>query len=160
MLKFDWNILFTLINLIIFYLLMKRFFFKPIMNTMDKRKELIEKQFQDADAANNEALELKKQYEEKIRGIHEESDKIISDARESAKTEYGKIMDKAENDVLKMKENAQKAIDAECENAKRAAKEDIASLAVEAARKVVEANISAQTDSDLFDEFLNESSDD
>jgi len=160
MLKFDWNILFTLINLIIFYLLMKKFFFKPIMKTMDKRKELIEKQFQDADAVNNEALELKKQYEEKIRGINEESDKIISDAKENAKTEYGKIIDKAENDVIRMKENAQKAIEAECESARRAAKEDIASLAVEAARKVVEANISAQTDSDLFDEFLNESSDD
>ena len=61
MLKFDWNILFTLINLVIFYLLMKRFLFKPILKVMNKRKEMINKQFQDADDAKSQALELKKQ---------------------------------------------------------------------------------------------------
>ena len=67
MLRFDWNFLFMLINLIIFFLLMKRFLFKPIMKVMDKRKEMIDNQFNDAENANNQALEVKKQYEEKIR---------------------------------------------------------------------------------------------
>lgn len=159
MLKFDWNILFMLINLVIFYLLMKRFFFKPIIRTMDKRKEMIEKQFEDAENINNEANELKSQYEEKILNINDESDKIISKAKESAKEEYGRILNKAEIDVRRLKEDARKEIDAECENARRAAKEDIANLAMEAAAKVVGANISDQTNSELFDEFLNESSD-
>ncbi len=44
MLKFNWNFLFMLINLVIFYLLMRKFLFKPIMKVMDKRKEIIENQ--------------------------------------------------------------------------------------------------------------------
>ena len=37
------------------------------------------------------------------------------------------------------------------------AREDIANLAMEAAAKVIGANVSAETNSDIFDEFLNES---
>lgn len=158
MLKLDWNILFTLINLVIFYLLMKKFFFKPIIKTMDQRKEMLEKQFKDAEDVNTQALELKKEYEDKIQNAQQESERIISDAKESAKTEYGRIMDKAENDAEKIKETAKKASNAERETILRSAKEDIASLAMEAAEKIVGANVSDKTNSDIFDEFLNEGS--
>lgn len=158
MLKLDWNILFTLINLVIFYLLMKKFFFKPIIKTMDQRKEMLEKQFKDAEDVNTKALELKKEYEDKIQNAQQESERIISDAKESAKTEYGKILDKAENDAEKIKATAKKASDAERETIIRSAKEDIASLAMEAAEKIVGANVSDKTNSDIFDEFLNEGS--
>ena len=53
MLKFNWNFLFMLINLVIFYLLMRKFLFKPIMKVMDKRKEIIENQFSDAEEPNS-----------------------------------------------------------------------------------------------------------
>ena len=159
MLKFDWNILFTIINLVIFYLLMKLFFFKPIMKTIDKRKEIIDKQFSDAQSVNTEALELKKEYEDKIQNAQEESSRIISDAKENARTEYSKIIDKAEADAEKLKQTAKKASDAERETVLRSAKEDIANLAMETAEKIIGENISNKTNSEIFDEFLNESSD-
>ena len=62
MLKLDWNILFTLIYLVIFYLLMKRFLFKPILKVMNERKEMINNQMQQAEDAKNDAFDLKKQY--------------------------------------------------------------------------------------------------
>ena len=55
MLKFDINILWTLINLIIFFVLMKLFLFKPIKKTLDKRKELIEGQFKAAEDKEKKA---------------------------------------------------------------------------------------------------------
>ncbi len=158
MLKFDWNILFTLINLVIFYLLMKRFLFKPILKVMNKRKEMINKQFQDADSAKGEALELKKQYEDKLQGADEESQRILAEARENAKTEYSKIIGRAQQDIVKMKADAQKQIEAESEKAMLSAREDIASLAIEAAEKVVAANVNEDKNSAIFDEFLKESS--
>lgn len=158
MLKFDWNILFTIINLVIFYLLMKRFLFKPIMNVMDKRKEMIDKQFKDAETVNAQAIDLKQQYEEKMTTADEESQRIISDAKKSAKAEYGKIIDKAEVDAEKLKVSAKKASDAERESMLRSAKDDIASLAIDLAEKVVGVNVVEQTNSDIYDEFLNEGS--
>ncbi|MCD7872512.1 MAG: F0F1 ATP synthase subunit B [Clostridiales bacterium] len=158
MLKFDWNILFTLINLIIFYFLMKKFLFKPIFKVMNERKEIINKKFDDAESAKGEALELKKQYENKLQGADDEKARIINEAKESAKDEYGKIIGRAEDDVKKMKETAKKQIDEESEKVFRSAKENIVSLAMDAAEKVVGKSVSSETNNEILDEFLNESS--
>jgi F-type H+-transporting ATPase subunit b len=158
MLKFDWNLLFTVINLLVFFVLMKIFLFKPIKKTMEKRKELIEKQFKDAEDANIAAEAKMADYESRIANVETEAEQIINDAKDSAKVEYGKIIDRAENDAKKLKSDAKKQIEAESESARKAAKEEIASLAMQAAEKVVGANVSDKTNSDIFDEFLNESS--
>ncbi len=159
MLKFGWDFLWTIINLIIFYLLMKRFLFKPIKNTMDKRKELIEKQFKDADDVNAQAAELKMQYEKQLENADSEKQRIINEAKDSAKVEYNKIVDRAKVDADKIKNDARKAAQKELENTRRSVNEDIAALAMQAAEKVVGKSVSAQTDSEIFDEFIKESSD-
>ncbi len=158
MLKFNWNFLFTLINLIIFFLLMRKFLFKPIMNVLDKRKEMIDNQFSDAEKAKSSANELKTEYEEKIENINAESDKIIGKAKEAARAEYDKIMGRAEIDAENLKAAAKRQADAAVENEMRAARENIAGIAIDAAVKVLGANVCAETDSSIFDEFLNEGS--
>lgn len=158
MLKFNWNFLFTLINLIIFFLLMRKFLFKPIMNVMNKRKEMIDGQLSDAENAKAEANELKTEYEEKIGNIDAESEELISKAKETARIEYDKIISRAEADAENLKAAAKRQADAACENELRKAREDIANLAIDAAVKVLGTNVSAETDSDIFDEFLNEGS--
>lgn len=158
MLKFNWNFLFMLINLVVFYLLMRKFLFKPILKVMDKRKEMIDNQFSDAEEANNQALKLKEEYEGKIENINAESEQLISDAKKSARAEYDRIIDRAEADAENIKAVAKKQSEEACENELRKAKENIASLAIEAAEKVLGKSVSAETDSNIFDEFLNEGS--
>ena len=87
-----------------------------------------------------------------------EGKEIIARAKSDAKQEYGKIIDRANDDARRMRQDAQKQIDSEIAGARRAAKEDIAALAMQAAEKVVGASVNADTDSAIFDEFLNESS--
>ena len=159
MLKFDWNFLVMLLNLIIFFVLMKVFLFKPITRVMEKRKEMINNQFKEADEAQAQAEELKKEYEEKLENIGDESQRIIDDAKENAKVEASKIIERAESDADKLLDEAKKQAVVERENEMRAARENIAELAMEAAAKVVGANVTDKTNSDIFDEFLNESSD-
>ena len=146
MLKFDWNMLWTLINLIVFFLLMKFFLFNPIKKVLNKRKELIDKQFKDAEEAQRQAEDIKTQYQNQLDGVEEEKKQILATARTTAKNEYNKIIDKAHDD-------------AENEKTRRAVKEEIAALAMETAEKVVGKSASAQLDSKLYDEFLEESSD-
>lgn len=159
MLKFDWNILWTVINLIVFFLLMKFFLFKPIKKTLDKRKELIDKQFKDAEDAQRQADEIKAKYQSELDGVEEEKKQILVSARANAKNEYNKIIDKAQSDADKIKTDAKKLSDFETEKARRAVKEEIVALAMETAEKVVGKSASPQLDSKLYDEFLNESSD-
>lgn len=45
MLRIDSNILWTIINLLILYALMKHFLFQPVHDILDKRKQEIESDF-------------------------------------------------------------------------------------------------------------------
>ena len=158
MLKFDWNILFTFVNLIIFYLLMRKFLFGRIKKVMDARKELIQKQFDDAAETAKQADEKLADYEAKIADVEAEGEQIIAGAKDDAKAEYDKIIKRAEADAAALKADAEKQIEIDTMNAKKAAKEEIASLAMQAAEKVVGKSVSAENDSDIFDDFLKESS--
>ena len=160
MLKFDWNLLFTLVNLIIFYLLMKKFLFGRIKKVMDERRELIAKQLSDADAKTEEANAKLSEYEGKLAASKEEGDNIVLRAKSDAKSEYDKIIEKAENDAQRIKDDARVQIEAERKNAVKQANQEIAELAIKTAEKVIGANINSDTDSAIFDEFLNEGSED
>lgn len=160
MLKFDFNLLWTIVNLIIFYLLMRFFLIKPIKKTLQARKELIDNQFKEAEDTVNAANEKMADYEDKIKNVNTEAKEIISDARDKAKVEYNKILDKANNDAIRLKQDAQKQIELDTENARRDVKEELAKLAMEAAQKVVGESVSAKTDAEIYDKFLNESSED
>lgn len=160
MLKFDFNLLWTIVNLIIFYLLMRFFLIKPIKKTLQARKELIDNQFKEAEDTVNAANEKMADYEDKIKNVDTEAKEIISDARDKAKVEYNKILDKANNDATRLKQDAQKQIELDTENARRDVKEELAKLAMEAAQKVVGESVSAKTDAEIYDKFLNESSED
>lgn len=158
MLKFDFNLLWTIVNLIIFFLLMRLFLLKPIKKVLASRKELIDGQLKQAKDTVKQADEKLADYEAKISNADEEAKSIIGDARDKAKVEYNKIVDKASDDVAKMKADAQKKIARDSENARTAVKEEIAKLAIETAEKVVGETVSAETDSKIYDEFLNEGS--
>ncbi|MCM1115812.1 MAG: F0F1 ATP synthase subunit B [Clostridium sp.] len=159
MLKFDWNILWTVIDLIIFFVLMRVFLLKPIKNTIEKRRELISKQFEDAENAQQKADALKAEYQAELDGVEDEKKQIIASAKANAKAEYDKIINRAADDADKIKSDAKRAAELETEKARLAVREDIAKLAMETAAKVIGEKSSADMDSALYDKFLNESSD-
>lgn len=159
MLKFDFNFIWTIINLIIFFLLMRLFLLKPIKKVLDKRKEMIDNQFSAAEEKEKSAMELYNEYQSQLSGVEDEKKHIIVDARSSAKAEYNKIVDKAYSDADKIKTDAQRAANLETEKIKRAVREEIASLAMETAAKVVGDKTSSDYDSAMYDKFLDESSD-
>ncbi|MDE6470679.1 MAG: ATP synthase F0 subunit B, partial [Eubacterium sp.] len=133
--------------------------FKTIKKTLYKRKELIEQQFKAAEDSQAQADELKAQYQSELDGVEDERKQILVDAREDAKAQYNKIVERAQNDADKIKADARKAADYETEKARLAVKEEIAALAMETAQKVIAQKVSSDTDSSLYDKFLDESSD-
>lgn len=159
MLKFDFNFIWIIINLILFFVLMRAFLFKPIKKVLDKRQEMIDEKFRDAESAREQADLMKSQYEAELAGVEDEKKQIITDARADAKAAYDKILNRAQNDADRIKSDARKAADAETEKARMAVKEGIAQLAMETAAKVVGEKTSAEIDSSIYDKFLNESSD-
>ena len=85
MIKVDLSLLWTIINLVVFYLLLKKFLFKPVMGIMEKREQMIADGLKNASDRQEEAESLKKEYESALSGAKEESVKIVENARVEAK---------------------------------------------------------------------------
>ena len=72
MLSLGWGLIWTIINLIVLYLLLKKFLIGPILGIMEKRKTLIAQQLENARTTEGKANELKGQYEMAISGAKAE----------------------------------------------------------------------------------------
>ena len=77
MIQFNVSLLFTIINLIVFYLLLKKFLFKPVMGIMEKREKMIADGLKNASDSQEEAARLKAEYEKALEGAKAESIQIV-----------------------------------------------------------------------------------
>ena len=155
MLKLDLStIVLTLINLIVLYLLMKKFLINPVLSIMKQREAMIQGQFADAKRAQQEADKEKQQYQEKITTAREESVKIVEQARANATAEYEAKVAAAEQKTRSMLEKAQKQIEQEREIALRDMQSEISTLAMAAAGKILSESKGQEQDRSLYQEFF------
>ena len=159
MIKIDINLVFTIINLLVLYLLMKKFLFGPIIKVMDVRKAMIDQQFAGAKEQEDQAKALKEQYEGALKSAREESFQIMEQARNEAKAQADKTVEDTQAMVSAMLAKAQEDINTERENAMRQMKDDVASLAMEAAGKIIGKNSGADQDLSLYDQFIEKAGD-
>ena len=159
MIKIDINLVFTIINLLVLYLLMKKFLFGPIIKVMDERKAMIDQQFAGAKEQEDQAKALKEQYEGALKSAREESFQIMEQARKEAKAQADKTVEDTQAKVSAMLAKAQEDINTERENAMRQMKDDVASLAMEAAGKIIGKNSGADQDLSLYDQFIEKAGD-
>lgn len=156
MLRLDWNILFNIINLIILYLLMKRFLFKPVNAILEKRQQAADAQFAEADRQKAEAKESQEHYDALVQGAEDEKKRIIADARQEASAEYGRIVSEAKDKADGIVEKAK----ADAENEKAAAMQQadaaVRDMVVTAAARMVAMKDAKESDRALYDKFLAE----
>ena len=63
-----WQILISLLNLVLLFFILKKLLFKPVKNILAKRQAEIDSQYDAADQAKNEAEQSRIEYEEKLSG--------------------------------------------------------------------------------------------
>ena len=152
MLSLDLNLVWNIINLVVLYLLLSHFLFKPVMGFMDKRKKIIEDGLKNAQDAQNDAKKMKQEYEDALKGAKQESAQIIENARSAAKNEYDRIVGEAGDKAGNIIESAKEAVRVERERTMKELQGEIAGLAVASAAKIV----GKTADQDLYDQFLKE----
>ena len=130
MLRLDWNLLFTVINLLLLFVLMKIFLFKPVQKIIAARQAEADKQFDEAAAKQAEADGLKAQYAKSIASVEEEKSKAMQETMKKADAEYQRIVGDAESKAKQIKEDA--AVEAENQKTQilKKAEKEIADMAV------------------------------
>ena len=97
MLRIDSNILWTIINLLILYALMKHFLFQPVHDILEKRKQEIESDFTLANQQKQEALESKNKANQQLENMQANEEKA------KAKSEIADLINKAADKITNTK---------------------------------------------------------
>lgn len=161
MLNFDfWSIFWAVLNILILFILLRIFLFKPINKMLDDRTQSIKKDIDDAERAKKEAEELRQQYADSISSAKEEAEEIRKEAHEKAESERAAIIRKSHEEADEIVSAASETIENERKRVIQQAHTQIADLAIEAASKVVGANLDDEKNRKLVDEFLAEEADD
>lgn len=159
MLRVDINLLFTVINLLVLFVAMKIFLFKPIQKIIDERQRLADEQFNEAAAKQKAADDMKEQLEISKSKVEEERKQVIADARRSTDEECQRLLKNARKEAEEIKKDAI----SEAENKKaqiiKKAEQEIADMVIDAAVKVVGEKKGADVDSALYDKFLDKAGD-
>lgn len=154
MLEININLLFTVINLVVLLLLLRKFLIRPIVNVMEKREKLIADGLGNANTAQEKALQMKQQYETALSGAKEETAKIMEKAQVQAKAEYERIVTEAGEKAGNIMETAKNDIQLERERTTKALQAEIAGLAMTVAEKIIGKNTKNQGNEGIYNQFL------
>ncbi|MBR5143455.1 MAG: F0F1 ATP synthase subunit B [Clostridia bacterium] len=149
-----WTMIFAWVNLLILYLLFKKFLFVPIKNMIDQRQKEIDDIYSDADSARKSAAELKAEYEEKMSHAEEESEQILKKAVRKAQLKEEEILKEANLQASRTLERAQEQIELEKKQAINEVKDQVSSMAIGIASAVIERDVSESEHKQLIDEFI------
>ncbi len=79
-----WQIVISLCNLVIMFLILKKFLFKPVKTMIAKREAEVQRQYDEADAAKRDAEADRDRWAQKMETAEAQADEIIKQAVQTA----------------------------------------------------------------------------
>ena len=149
-----WTALFTFCNMLVTFLILKKFFFKPVKKMIDDRQKEIDGLYTDADNAKKEALALEAEYRSHLDSARQERDEILRDATVRAQRREQEILENARADADAMREKARTDIAQERKKVINEIKDDISGIAIDIAAKVTEKEIDEKQHTALIEDFI------
>ena len=146
--------LFTLVNTVILFLVLKKFLFVPVMNMITDRQKEIDAMYEAADSAQQSAKALEEEYQRKLSVAAETSEKMVKDAVARGQARQEEILRQANEEAAAIMDKAAADIALEKKKAINDAKDEISGIAMAIAEKVVGRELQEQDQSDLVDAFI------
>ena len=132
MLKLDINLLYTVVNILVMYALLRKFLFKPVQDVLDKRQKMVDDELANAQDAKTKAEAALAAANDKLHNVDVEA---AARREESAQ--------QAEKQKEQLLAEAQRQADAQ-----------IADLTRTMCAKVLERNLTQQDDARMLDDLL------
>lgn len=151
-----WHILISLCNLLILFLLVKRFLFKPVKKVLEQRDEDIGKQYDAAEKARRNAEADKAAYQKKLEHAQADADAILQEAQKTARSRSEAVLSEAKEKADGMFEKANAGIEAQKRRAERELRHEVADLSLALTEKMLQREVQADDHRELIDSFLEE----
>jgi F-type H+-transporting ATPase subunit b len=146
----------TILTFLILLTLLAKFAWRPLLQALDARQELIRKSLDDAQQAKLELERLNRESAEILRTARVEADAIVSRSRSDAERLREEIKQKARAEADTIVRGAERQIQLETQRALQQIRHEAVDLSVQIASKLIRRNLSREDNERLIDEALRE----
>ena len=149
-----WQIVISLLNLVILFLIIKKFLYKRIKKMMNERKKDIDTQYAEAEGARQDALAEKQIWKDRMDGAEAEARGIIDEAVLKAKSRSDTIVADANEKAEGIRKQAENDIRLERRKSEEQIKKEIVDVSTLLTEKVLEREINADDHKALIDSVI------
>jgi F-type H+-transporting ATPase subunit b len=150
------DVIFQLVMFLILMALIKKFAWGPLMGIMKQREEFVASEIESAEKSRTEAANLLEEQRVLLKEARTEAQELIENAKKQADIQREDIIVSARSEAGRLKESAKLEIEQQKENAVAAIKEQVASLSVLIASKVIEKELSEKDQQKFINDYIQE----
>lgn len=148
------TILAQMLNFFILVWILKRFAYKPLLETMQQRKDQIVNDLANAEQARIEAEQIKADYAAQIANARQEAQEIVEKAHHQAELNTSEQLVAVRAQIEYEKDRAREDIVNERNRAMNSLRNDVVSLSVAMAGKVVAKDMNSETNTKLIEDAI------
>lgn len=137
MLTLGWDLLYTVLNIIILLVLLRLFLFKPVLKIIEERERLIKKSYHDIADEKQSLAETKEEALEETKRLQTQVQSIMTAAQERAAISEREIIAKATAEASTIIETANKKAAQEREKMIQGTKEELVDIAMQTAAQIL-----------------------
>ncbi|WP_091659851.1 F0F1 ATP synthase subunit B [Alteribacillus iranensis] len=141
---------------LILLLLLRKFAWGPMMNMMKEREEHVASEIETAENSRKEAEKYLEEQKKEVEKARQEAQSIIETAKKTSEVQGEEIIAQSRREAERVKESALAEISREKEQAVAELREQVGSLSVMIATKIIEKELDEKQQEQLIEEYVKE----
>ena len=151
-----WQILVSLANLVILFLIVKKFLYKPVTKMLNDRRALLDKQNKEASDNLQQAERTREELEKRLENAHIQAEEILDKATVDASRRGEKIVATAQAEAEDIVRQAKVSAELEKKKAQSEIKSQIVDVSFALGEKLIEREIKEEDHRALIDSFISQ----
>ena len=144
----------TIITFMVLFFVLAKFAWKPLLNMLKDREDMIRSSLDDAKKAKVELERLNEESEAIMAKARSEAQTILADGKTAAEKVKEETVAKAKAQANKIREDAEKQIQVEKDKAIADIKQEVVNISLSVAEKLIRKNLSDTDNKALIEESL------
>ena len=151
-----WQILISLCNLLILFLILKKFLYKPVRRVIQERQSALQQQYSDANEAQRIADSNRFAWEEKMKGAKTQADVLLKRATECADKHCEQMISDAREKADRIIQDAKTQAVMEHRKAQAEIKKEIVDISAVLTEKMLNREINTEDHHDIINTVISE----
>lgn len=151
----DFGLMFwTVVTFLSLVFILKKFAWGPLLSAIEEREARMKSDLEGAQAARAEAERIKGQIESEMAGLQSKSRELLLQAQKDAEALGAKLKASAEEDAARIRDKTMSDLDGEKQRLVRELRQEVASLSVLAAERLMRKSVDDGVQKTVLDGFF------